>query len=154
VNNKENVVYRYDPRDQHAIRYHALPSACRGNANNLGSTRASYRNDLIELLQIDRHDLPPVTEHLEAAVDGMWARTRVGAVHRDHHADRMFLPTLRAPGSAQDALRAEVAMATERGLEPVVVIAEPTDNLGSVLDRLAAPLWLRTPTSRRRWAGP
>ena len=107
-----------------------------GNANNLGSARASYRNDLIESLQIDQHDLPPVIEHLEAAVDGMWVRTRVGAVHCDHHADRMFLQTLRAPGSAQDAFRAEVAMATERGLEPVVVIAEPTDNLGSVLDQM------------------
>ncbi len=136
MNNKENVVYRYDPRDHLAIRYHAIPSACRGSAENLGAARSSYRNDLIELLHVDRHELPRVIEHVEAAVYGMWVRSRVGAVHRDHHADRMFLQTLRGPGNAQDALRAEVAMATQRGLQPVVIIVEPTDTVGSVLDQM------------------
>ena len=136
MNNIENVVYRYSPEDQPAIRYHAIPSACTGGAEDLGAARLSYRGDLLELLQVDRHDLPPVVEHLEAVVDGMWVRTRVGAVHRDHRADRMFLQTLLASGSAQDALRAEVALTTERGREPVVVIVEPTDTVGSVLDQM------------------
>lgn len=137
MNNIENVVYRYSPEDQLAVRYHAIPSACTGSAEDLGAARSSYRSDLLELLQVDRQDLPPVVEHLEAVVDGTWVRTRVGAVHRDHCADRMFLQTLLASGSAQDAVRAEVALATERGLEPVVVIVEPSDTVGSVLDQMA-----------------
>ena len=138
MNNIENVIYRYDPQKQPCIRYHAIPSACTGSAENLEAARSSYRNDRIRSLHVDRHNLPPKVEHLEAAVSGMWVRTRVGAVHRDHRADRMFLQTLLGSGSAQDALRAAVDMAADRGLEPVVVIVEPTDNVGSVLDQMTA----------------
>ena len=101
MNNVENVVYRYNPDEHPAVRYHAIPSGCAGGANDLGAARSSYRSDLIGLLHVDRHDLPPVIEHLEAVVDGMWVRSKVGAVHRDRSADRMFLQTLLAPGSAR-----------------------------------------------------
>ena len=50
-------------------------------------------------------------EHVEAVVHGMWVRERIGAVHRDHYADRMFLQALLAPGAAQDKLRAQVERA-------------------------------------------
>ena len=136
MNNIENVVYRYDPEHQPAVRYHAIPSACRGSGHDLRAARSSYRSDLMELLRVDRRGLPPVVEHLEAVVDGMWVRTRVGAVHRDHRADRMFLQTLLAPGSQQDALRAVVAGTAENGHEPVLVIVEPTDTIGSVYDQM------------------
>ena len=136
MNNVENVVYRYHPDEQPAVRYHAIPSGCAGGADDLGAARSSYRSDLIGLLHVDRHDLPPVIEHLEAVVDGMWVRSRVGAVHRDHSEDRMFLQTLLAEGSAQESLRAQVALATDRGLEPVVVLAESADTVGSVLDQM------------------
>lgn len=136
MNNVENVVYRYNPDEHPAVRYHAIPSGCAGGANELGAARSSYRSDLIGLLHVDRHDLPPVIEHLEAVVDGMWVRSKVGAVHRDRSADRMFLQTLLAPGSAQETLRAQVALATDRGLEPVVVLTESVDTVGSVLAQM------------------
>ena len=72
---------------------------------------AATSSDCCTLIGID---LPPVIEHLEAVVDGMWVRSKVGAVHRDRSADRMFLQTLLAPGSAQETLRAQVALATDR----------------------------------------
>jgi hypothetical protein len=136
MNNVENVVYRYHPEDQPAVRYHAIPSGCAGGADDLNAARSSYRSGLTALLGVDRHELPPVIEHLEAVVDRMWVRTRIGAVHRDHHADRMFLQTLLAPGAAQEQLRANLALATDRGEEPVVVLVEPTDTVASVVDQM------------------
>jgi hypothetical protein len=136
MNNIENVVYRYQSVDQPAIRYHAIPSACAGSAEDLGAARSAYRGDLTALLDVDRRDLPPVIEHLEAVVEGMWVRTRVGAVHRDHTADRMFLQTLLAPGRAQDDLRAQLELAAGREMDPVVVIVESADTVGSVLDQM------------------
>ncbi|MDT5097811.1 MAG: hypothetical protein QOC76_1548 [Mycobacterium sp.] len=45
MNNKENVVYRYDPRDQHAIRYHALSERMQGQRKQprLGTCVLSQR---------------------------------------------------------------------------------------------------------------
>jgi hypothetical protein len=136
MSNIENVVYRYHPDARPAVRYHAIPSGCAGGADDLAAARSSYRSDLIGLLHVDRHDLPPVIEHMEAVVEGMWVRSRVGAVHRDHSADRMFLQTVLAPGSTQETLRAQVALASDGGLEPVVILAEPTDTVGSILDQM------------------
>ncbi|CAN5756275.1 hypothetical protein BH09ACT7_BH09ACT7_18120 [soil metagenome] len=136
MNNIENVVHRYHSDDQPAIRYHAIPSGCAGSAEDLSAARSAYRGDLTALLNVGRHDLPPVVEHLEAVVEGMWVRTKVGAVHRDHTGDRMFLQTLLAPGRVQDDLRAQLELAAGRGLDPVVVIVEPADSVGSVLDQM------------------
>jgi hypothetical protein len=136
MNHIENVVYRYHPDDHPAIYYHAVPSGCVGSAEDLGTARSIYRADLTGLLGVDRHALPHVVEHLEAVVEGFWVRTRVGAVHRDHTGDRMFLQTLLAPGRAQEDLRAQLELAAGRGMEPVVVIVEPTDTLASVLDQM------------------
>jgi hypothetical protein len=132
----ENVVYRYHPDNHLAIYYHAVPSGCAGSAEDLGAARSAYRADLTGLLHVDRHELPHVIEHLEAVVEGIWVRTRVGSVHRDHTGDRMFLQTLLAPGRAQDDLRAQLELAAGRGMDPVVVIAEHTDTVGSVLDQM------------------
>jgi hypothetical protein len=136
MNKIENVVYRYHADDEPAVRYHAIPSGCAGGAEELNMARSSYRRELSALLNVDRHQLPSVVEHLEAVVDGMWVRTRVGAVHRDHGADRMFLQTLLAPDAAQAKLREHLDLATNRGLEPIVVIVEPTDSIGTVLDQM------------------
>jgi hypothetical protein len=132
----ENVIYRYHPESQPAVRYHAIPSGCAGGADDLNAARSSYRNELSALLDVDRRQLPSVVEHLEAVVVGMWVRTRVGAVHRDHGADRMFLQTLLAPDAAQEKLREQLDLASSRGLEPVVVIVEPTDTIATVLDQM------------------
>jgi hypothetical protein len=132
----ENVVYRYHPDDHPAIYYHAVPSACAGSAEDLGAARLAYRADLTGLLHVDRHELPHVVEHLEAVVEGIWVRTRVGAVHRDHTGDRMFLQTLLAPGRAQEDLRTQLELVAGRGMDPVVVIVEHTDTVGSVLDQM------------------
>jgi hypothetical protein len=136
MNHVENVVYRYHPDDHPAIYYHALPSARAGSAEDLGAARSAYRADLTGLLGVDRHELPRVVEHLEAVVEGIWVRTRVGAVHRDHTGDKMFLQTLLAPGRPQEDLRAQLELAAGRGIEPVVVLVEHTDTVGSVLDQM------------------
>jgi hypothetical protein len=136
MNNIQNVIYRYHPEDQPAVRYHAIPSGCTGGAEDMNAARSSYRRELSALWRVGRHQLPSVVEHLEAVVDGMWVRTRVGAVHRDHGADRMFLQTLLAPEAAQEKLREQLDLATNSGLEPVVVIVEPTDTIATVLDQM------------------
>lgn len=132
----ENVVYRYHPDAHPSLYYHAIPSGCSGSAEDLAAARSAYRSDLTRLRNVERHDLPPVIEYLEAVVDGMWVRTRVGAVYRDHTGDRMFLQTLLDPGQSQDDLRAQVELAGDRGLDPVVVIVESADTVGSVLDQI------------------
>jgi hypothetical protein len=136
MSNVENVVYRYQPDGQPAVSYRGIPSGRTGGGGDLTAARASYRSDLTRLLHVDRHQLPPVIEHLEAVVHGMWVRTRIGAVHRDHSADRMFLQTLLAPGQSQEQLRAALARDAERGLDPVVVIVEPEDTVASVLEQM------------------
>lgn len=133
----ENVVYSYAPEENPAIRYHSMPSLCAGQADTLEQARLSYRSDLSVLLNVGRRELPPVIEHVETVVHGMWVREKVGAVHRDHRADRMFLQTLLACGAAQRELREYVGKAAQDGASPVVVLAEPRDAVGSVLDQLA-----------------
>jgi hypothetical protein len=93
---------------------------------------------MTELLDVARHELPPVVEHLEAVVAGMWVRTKVGAVHRDPVSGRMFLQTLLSAGPAQDALRNHLQLAASRGAMPVVVIVEPDDTLDAVLAQMSA----------------
>jgi hypothetical protein len=132
----ENVIYRYDPDGHPTVGYHAIPSLCAGGASTLGEARASYRGSLARLLNCTRQGLPSVVEHLEGAVAGMWVRTRIGAVHRDPVSDRMFLQILLSPGDAQDELRGALESATRRGAAPVVLIVEPDDTFGSVLDQM------------------
>ncbi len=67
----------------------------------------------------------------------MWVRTEMGAVHRDPLSDRMFLQTLLSTGPAQDAMQTDLERAeTNRGAIPVVVIVEPHDAIGTVLDQI------------------
>jgi len=133
----EHVAYRYDA-DSDEITFHSFPHGCTGCAITLDDARKAFRASMIELLGISRHELPRVVEHLEAVVDGMWVRTKVGAVHRDPSSDKMFLQTLLAEGAAQDALRHHLQGAANRGATPVVVIVEPGETLGSVLDQMSA----------------
>jgi hypothetical protein len=133
----EHVAYRYDA-DFNEITFHSFPHGCTGYANTLADARKAVRASMIELLDISRYELPRVVEHLEAVVDGMWVRTKVGAVHRDPSSDKMFLQTLLAEGTAQHALRRHLQGAANRGATPVVVIVEPGETLGSVLDQMSA----------------
>jgi hypothetical protein len=133
----ENVVYSYAPEDNPVIRYHSMPSSCAGRADTLAQARSSFRSDLSGLLNVGRRDLPPVIEHVETVVHGMWVREKVGAVHRDHRADRMLLQTLLAGGAAQGELRDYLGKAAQDGATPVVVLAEPSDTVVSVLDQMA-----------------
>ena len=128
----DNVVYSYAPGYQPAIQYHSIPSSCTGGADTLDEARSSYRTQVARRLNVDRHELPPAIEHLEAVVAGMWVRTKVGAIHRGRDADRMFLQILLSRGQAQDELRAHLDAATAAGEAPVVVIVEPDDTLGTV----------------------
>lgn len=132
----ENVVYTFTPEAHPAIRYHSIPLSCAGAAETLAEARSSYRADLTGLLHVGRRDLPPVIEHVETFVHGMMVREKVGAVHRDHRADRMFLQTLLAPGAVQDELRAFIGQVGDAGVEPVVVLVESQDTVGSVLDQM------------------
>lgn len=133
----EHVVYRYDANCAQ-ITFHSFPHGCTGCAITLHDARKAVRASMIELLGANRHELPRVVEHLEAVVDGMWVRTKVGAVHRDPSSDKMFLQTLLAEGAAQQALRHHLQAATNRGATPVVVIVEPGETLGSVIDQMSA----------------
>lgn len=135
---KENVVYSYVPEENPVIRYHSMPLACSGTAETLADARASYRADLTGLLRVGRRELPPVIEHVETKVHGMLVREQVGAVHRDHGADRMLLQAVLAEGAAQEELRAYLDRACGHGVEPVVVLAEPQDTVGSVLDQMTS----------------
>jgi len=132
----ENVVYNYAPEEHPAIRYHAIPSSCIGTADTLADARTSYRAELTGRLRVGRRELPPVIEHVETKVHGILVREKIGAVHRDHGADRMFLQTLLADGHAQAELRAYLDGACGNGVEPVVVLAESQDTVGSVLDQM------------------
>jgi hypothetical protein len=138
MTNTENVIYSYDPDIHPAIRYRSLPSGCSGARVTLGEARSSYRADLTRLLGVERGQLPPVIEHIEAVVHGMWVRERVGTVHRDHHTDRMLLQTVLAEGSAQEELRTYVHAIADRGCAPVVILIEPDEPMGAVLDQMAA----------------
>jgi hypothetical protein len=133
----EHVAYRFDA-DCEEITFHSFPHGCTGYAVTLDDARKAFRASMIELLVIGRRELPRVVEHLEAIVDGIWVRTKVGAVHRDLSSDKMFLQTLLAEGAAQDALRHHLQGAVNQGATPVVVIVEPGETLGSVLDQMSA----------------
>ena len=134
----EHVVYRYDPRCAPAITYHSIPHGCTGGSNTLAEARNSYRRDIAELLSVHRQELPLTVEHLEAMVVDMWVRAKMLAVHRDPSNDQMFLQTLLSQGPAQQALHARLARKTNEGYKPLVVIVEPHDTVGDVLDQTAA----------------
>lgn len=133
----EHVLFRYEHRSNPSISFHSLPHGCTGGAETLDAARKMYRSSMSELLGVRRHELPPVVEHLEAVVADMWVRTEMGAVHRDPLSDRMFLQTLLSPGPAQDAMQKDLERAeTNQGAIPVVVIVEPNDVIGTVLDQI------------------
>jgi hypothetical protein len=134
----EHVVYRYDPECVPSITYHSMPHMRVGGADTLDDARKSYRFTMTRLFDVSRHELPPVVEHLEAVVAGMWVRTKVGTVHRDPISGRMFLQTLLSAGPAQDELRDHLQLAASRGATPVVVIVEPDDTLDAVLAQMSA----------------
>ena len=134
----EHVVYVYHYGTSPAINYHSVPHACAGRAVTLNEARKSYRSDMAELFGVGQRELPPVIEHLEAVVAGMWVRDRIGAVRRDALGDRMFLQVLASEGPVQLALAADIERAAARGACPVVVIVEPDDTIGSVLDQMRA----------------
>ncbi|GAY16634.1 hypothetical protein [Mycobacterium sp. shizuoka-1] len=131
----DHVIFRYDPQRQPEITYRGVPSGCSGGANTMTEARTSYRTCLSARLHVDRRGLPPVVEHIEGRVGGMWVRTKVGAVHRDAASDRMLLQILLGE---QVGLRREVARLDERGAQPVVVLTEPDHDLGTLLDQMSA----------------
>jgi hypothetical protein len=133
------VLFRYDPRSVPSITFDSLPHGCTGGAATLDAARKMYRSAMSGMLGVSRHELPPVVEHLEAVVADMWVRSEVGAVHRDPLGDRMFLQTLLSKGPAQNAMQADLTRATtNQAATPVVVIVEPHDAVGTVLDQIRA----------------
>ena len=135
----EHVLFRYHLSSVPSISFYSLPHGCSGGAETLDAARKTYRSAMSELLGVSRHELPPVVEHLEAVVADMWVRTEMGAVHRDPLSDRMFLQTLLSKGPAQDAMQADLKRAgANQGATPVVVIVEPYEAIGTVLDQMRA----------------
>jgi hypothetical protein len=133
----EHVLFRYEPRGTPPISFYSIPHGWTGGAETLDAARKIYRSSMRELFGKPRHELPRVVEHLEAVVAGMWVRTEMGAVHRDPLNDRMFLQTLLSKGPAQHAMQKDLERAeTNQGAIPVVVIVEPNDSVGAVLDQL------------------
>jgi hypothetical protein len=131
----DHVIFRYDPDHQPELTFRGVPSECAGGANTLAEARAAYRTCLSARLHVDRRALPPVVEHIEGLISGMWVRTRVGAVHRDKSSDRMLLQILLAE---QSGLRDEVTRLAETGAEPIVVLAEPDHVIETLLDQMSA----------------
>jgi hypothetical protein len=131
----EHVVYAYRHGASPAITYHSVPHACAGGAATLDEARKSYRSSMAEKLGVGQRKLPPVVEHLEAVVAGMWVRDKIGAVRRAAADDRMLLQALLADGPIQ-SLGAHIECAASRGAKAVVVIVEPDDTVGSVLDQM------------------
>lgn len=135
----QHVLFRYDPRSVPSITFDSLPHRCTGGAATLDGARKMYRSAVSGMLGVSRRELPPVVEHLEAVVADMWVRSEVGAVHRDPLGDRMFLQTLLSKGPAQNAMQADLRRATtDQAATPVVVIVEPYDAVGTVLDQIRA----------------
>jgi hypothetical protein len=135
----QHVLFRYDPRSVPSVTFDSLPHGCTGGAATLDAARKMYRSAMSGMLGVSRHELPPVVEHLEAVVADMWVRSKVGAVHRDPLGDRMFLQTLLSKGPAQDAMQADLRRATtNQAATPVVVIVEPYEAVGTVLDQIRA----------------
>jgi hypothetical protein len=135
----EHVLFRYEPRSVPSITFDSLPHGCTGGAATLDAARKMYRSAMSGMLGVSRRGLPPVVEHLEAVVADMWVRSEVGAVHRDPLGDRMFLQTLLSKGPAQDAMQGDLRRATtNQAATPVVVITEPYDAVGTVLDQIRA----------------
>ncbi|BBY66089.1 hypothetical protein [Mycolicibacterium helvum] len=130
----DHVIFRYDPDSQPQLTFQGVPSGCAGGANTLAEARAAYRMCLSARLHVDRRALPPVVEHIEGLVRGMWVRTRVGAVHRDKSSDRMLLQILLAE---QSGLREEVTRLAGTGAEPIVVLAEPDHAIETLLDQMS-----------------
>ena len=135
----QHALFRYDPRSVASITFDSLPHRCTGGAATLDGARKLYRSAVSGMLGVSRRELPPVVEHLEAVVADMWVRSEVGAVHRDPLGDRMFLQTLLSKGPAQNAMQADLRRATtDQAATPVVVIVEPYDAVGTVLDQIRA----------------
>jgi hypothetical protein len=132
----EHVIYHYDPGCTPSITYHSIPHRCTGASNALDEARNSYRRDIADVLS--GRPAPSAVEHLEAGLAGMWVRAKVSAVHHDPCSDQLFLLTLLSEGSVQDALRAHLTLATTPGSKPVVVIVEPYETVGAVLDQARA----------------
>jgi hypothetical protein len=132
----EQVVYRYDNDRKPAITYHSHPHGCTGGAETLDEARKLYRSNMIQLLGTSGHELPHKVEHFEAIVAGMWVRDRIGAVHRDPIDDRMFLQRLLEAGPDQDRMRAHVRELARRGCNPVVVLTEPGESMGTLFDQM------------------
>lgn len=130
----DHVIFRHDPGQQPEITFRGVPSGCAGGASTLSEARVAYRSCLSARLHVDRRALPPVVEHIEGVVCGMWVRTKVGAVHRDKSSDRMLLQLLLAE---RVGLRDEVARLSSAGAQPIVVLAEPDDVLESLLDQMS-----------------
>ncbi|MCX2930505.1 hypothetical protein ORI20_09480 [Mycobacterium sp. CVI_P3] len=134
----DHVIFRYDPDNRPQITFRGVPSGCAGGAGTMAEARGAYRTCLSARLHVDRRALPPVVEHLEGLVRGMWVRTKVGAVHRDRSSDKMLLQILLAAGDEQAGLRERVTRLTEAGAEPVVVLTEPDYALETLLDQMSA----------------
>jgi hypothetical protein len=134
----EHVVYRYNGECSPSITFHSMPHACTGGADTLDEARNCYRSNMTALLGISRRELPSVVEHVECVFAGIWVRDRVGAVHRDTVNDRMFVQTLLSAGPRQDDLRAYLERATNAGAKLVVVLVDPDDTLGVVLNQMRA----------------
>ncbi len=131
----DHVIFRHDPDHQPEITFRGVPSGCSGGATTLTEARMAYRSCLSARLHVDRRALPPVVEHIEGLVGGMWVRTKVGAVHRDKSSDRMLLQLLL---DERVGLRDEVARLSSTGAEPIVVLAEGQEMLTTLLGQMTA----------------
>lgn len=144
----ENVIFSYDSAYQPAFQYFSTPSGCVGGGNTLEEARNSYRSALARVLGVSEDQLPTVVEHLETSVDGVSLRTRLGAEPDDRAYGRMFVEML-LRGRAMDGFRTYLESPTTASGTPSVVIVQPDDTVGFILDQMTAhdALWIVYPQS-------
>jgi hypothetical protein len=99
---------------------------------------------------VSEDELPTVAQHLETCVAGVWIRTGLGVEHNDLIYGRMFIAIL-LEDRAMDGFRAFLQSATTASGAPSVVIVEPNDTLGLIIDQMTVQdaLWIVLPQNHQ-----
>ncbi|MDC8974654.1 hypothetical protein [Mycobacterium marinum] len=143
----ENVIYTYEGEYRPPWQYYSTPHSCVGGGDTIDDARASYREALASLLQVDPTDLPPIVEHIEVeATDGVFVRYPARDPLRANGA-QLVTQLLRDPSFFDPRLEKALRLAPTAGGYPVLVITELHDPINLALDQMTAhdSLWLAFP---------
>ena len=143
----ENVIYTYEGEYLPPWQYYSMPHSCVGGGDTMDDARASYREALAFLLQVDPADLPPIVEHIEVeAIDGVFVRYPARDRLRANGA-QLVTQLLRDPSFFDPRLEKALHLAPTASGHPVLVITELDDPINLALDQMTIhdSLWLAFP---------